>query len=287
MATLPPIVVDYPVLTDGNLDYLPGNSYQVISIEPKGIGNRRIRHRLEGKNLVRQLIENGQGVFSCAVVSTWSSYRSIETVKTETVELTENLVVAEQELNSQTRDYSSPTSFQPQVIATEDVSKLKLTQAHGVDEMLVGHEISIPKASRLAYAPYFRIESINHSILKIKEDQKLPKGCFEVSGVKESGFYFLIKMSTDLFEWIKNPGMAHKHQKSILCFALSQGLEILHNEYKEHKTWKEFTNLNYLYSHLKSIGAPLWDDDEFSPNKAVALWLPHEFDAYEDAESEF
>ncbi len=274
-------------MTVGNLDYHSGNSYQVIPIEPRGEGNRRIQHRLEGRNLVRQLIEEGKGVFSCAIVSTWSSYRGIELVEADTVQMTETLVVAEQELKSQTRHYSSPTSFQPQIIATENVSKIELTEKHGVDDIFVGHKISIPRAARVAYAPYFRIEALSQSILKIKEDQNLPKGCFEVSGVKENGFYFLVKMSTDLFGWVKNPGLAHKHQKSILCFALSQGLEILNKEYFEHKSWKEFANLNYLYSHLKRINAPLWDHEEFSPNRAVALWLPHEFDASEDAESEF
>lgn len=284
MASVPTIVVEYPVMSDGSLDYLYGNSYKVIPIESRSEGILRIQHRLEGRNLVRELIEKGKAAFSCAIISTWSSYRDVVIVDAKTVQETENLLVAEQELRSETLLYSSPASFQPQVIATDVVSEIKLISSHAVDEILIGHTVSIPKAARIAYAPYFRMESLSQSILRIKQEESLPKGCFEVFGIPESGFYFLIKMSEDMFRWVKNPGLAHKHRQSIFCFALSQGLAILHNEYRNPESWRGFSNLNFLHSHLKSIGAPLWGDDEFSPNKAVAHWLPHEFDSIEDFE---
>ncbi len=120
------------------------------------------------------------------------------------------------------------------------------------------------------------------SILRVRVDGNLPDGCFEVIDVPEEGFYFSLNSSKDLFDKLKNPGRSTKHRDSIYCFALSQGLEILKNEYEEETTWRIHGNLRHLHDYLKQKGLSTWDQEDFKPNRVVAQWVPHQIDRLEN-----
>ena len=282
MSTFSPSISKTPVIADGNLDYVEGNSYSVEIVPDGSIhGDRHIKHTLSGRNLVRSLIEDKQAKFACVVSATWCSYRSVEDDVNISL-LQPDQIVAEQILKNQTENYANPVMYQPMIIANQDVKELCLSENHGVHHLWVGEVVNITKGTKLAIGPYHHSSSLLQSIFQVKVDQNLPKGCFEVIGVPEQGFYFVINASEDLFKSLQHPGNSINHCNSIYCFALSQALDILKHEYCEERSWDDHINLRHLYQHLQTLEEGTWDQTEFSANRAVAKWLPHEIDPMND-----
>ena len=283
MSSLTPTVNKFPVMQDGNIDYVDGNSYTVksISLNPSNDGARLIRHKLSGSNLIRKLIYDEAATFACVVSAPWCAYRSLR-INSKTFSDDQHEMIVEQAIDSESTHYASPSMFQPLIIASKDLSGIKLSEEDGVNGLWVGDKIDIPKGAKIAYGPYFHAASLTQSILKIQVSNFLPKGCFEVNEVPEQGFYFQVNASPDLFEKLKNPGKSVKHRDSIYCFALSQALEILKEKYEDEDKWRDHINLRHLYKFLKNMGTSTWDQEGFSPNQAVAKWVPHDIDRLED-----
>ena len=95
------------------------------------------------------------------------------------------------------------------------------------------------------------------SILRLKRisDGSLKPGSFEVKQSIEQGFYFLVEAEEELFNGLRNP-KSFEHRNSIYAMALAQGLQILHDEYKDQESWMEYQNLRLLYQMLKSQECP-------------------------------
>ena len=59
--------------------------------------------------------------------------------------------------------------------------------------------------------------------------------------------------------------------------ALSQGLQILNQRFKDQETWTDYQNLKLLYQMLraKNVALPGMRDD-FKANQVAAAFHPHE-----------
>ena len=279
MSTLTPAFSNFPIMASGNMDYVDGNSYSVdlYSDPVTDTAVRRIQHKLSGRCWVRNLIDDGSAKFACIVAVPWCSYRSVFTASTTTTN-GDREVVADQSIDCTTEEYASPLMLQPIIVVCRELKRVHLSEEDGINQLWIGSEVDVPKGAKIAYGPCFHGAAITQSILKVKEVDRLPKGCFEVYAVADEGFYFSVETSRDLFEKLKNPGNAIKHRDSIYCFALSQGLDILRKDYQEDEKWRNHVNLRHLHSFLKKKGWSTWDEDNFKPNSVVAQWVPHEID---------
>ena len=282
-----PVIADYPILAENKLDYIAGNTYTVEAHDLGQSGRKQIQHRLEGQNLVRDLIREGSAAFACVVVAAECAYRHIEMADAADLNWSEQTVSCEQSLALQTDEYAAPVVFQAFVVTTSQIDAICLSEQHGVSQLWREADILIPSAAKIALGPYFASQPTLQSILKIQlaEEGELPEGCFEVFAVPESGFYFSVKVDPILFKSLQEPKGATAHRDSIFCFALAQGLELLHGDREYRDGWKNYQHLRALHQELKRREAPTWDEEEFRANRAVALLKPHVIEPFDPNDS--
>lgn len=264
-------------MAPSGLDYSEEHTYEIEQIEDSArrkdtIG---ILHRIRGNNLVSRLLRKNQANFACTLVSPWCAYRNVERA-TGTPERSSKGLQLEQIIEIDKDQFSHPIMFQPSVITNTHLNKFKGKESHGLDGLWVGEEISFPIAAVIAVQSFWNTKTTMQSILRLRKvsDSSLKPGSFEVQDVTEEGFYFLVDVDEDLYKSLRYP-VSFEHRNSIYSMALSQGLEILHQRYKDRETWMDQQNLKLLYQMLKDKNLPTWEDDEFRANQAAAAFHPH------------
>lgn len=274
MTSVLPRIHSYPVLASNTLDYLPEFRYKTQNTRSEGKEESfiTIRHEISEKNLVARLISEGKAAFACTLTSAHSAYREVF------VENRNRSLKYKQNLFWDSRKVLFPLLFQPAVVALCEISNLYLSRTEGVHEIWRGSVVSFPKGSVLASAPFWQSQDMLRSLLRIRNVEGLPKGCYEVTGVEEQGFYFLVQASPDLFKSLQSPGKSPRHRDSIYTAALSEGLGILHRQYKEQESWKNHHNLRSLNSKMKKKKIKAWYEEGFSANRAAAAFHPHKID---------
>ena len=277
---MPPILPrarPYPVLAKNSLDYLPQHKYETAQNRTE---NQResfftIRHKISDGNLVARLVSEGRAAFACTLTSAHSIYREVF------VECGLKEIDHTQKLAWNEGKVRFPLLFQPAVVALEEINNYPLTSfKDGVHDIWNSNKVSFPKGAFLAVAPFWQSQSTLQSILRIRkaEPEDLPKGCYEVTEVEEEGFYFEVTAHPELFDALHNCGDAYNHVNSIYAAAFAEGLGILSRRFREEKKWVDHHNLKGLRKMLRDKGVGMWEDENFSPNKAVAAFHPHEID---------
>lgn len=277
---MPPILPrarPYPVMARNSLDYLPQHRYQTTQARH---GNQKgsfftIEHKISDGNFVARLISQGRATFACTLTSAHSLYREVFVESSfKELEHTQKLIWDEGKVRF-------PLLFQPVVVLLEEIHNYPLNGfVDGVHDIWSSDEVSFPKGAFLAIAPFWQSQSTLQSILRIRkaEPEELPRGCYEVTPAEEDGFYFEIKTHPELFDSLHNCGGAFNHRDSIYAAAFAEGLGILSREFKDEEQWITHHNLRALRKMLKDKKIKTWDEDEFSPNRAVAVFHPHVID---------
>ena len=277
---MPPILPrarPYPVMAKNSLDYLPQHRYETVQTRQ---GNQKesfftIEHKISDGNLVARLISEGRAAFACTLTSAHSIYREVF------VEKSSGEIGYTQKLTWDEGKVRFPLLFQPAVVALEEINNYPLNGfTDGVHDIWGGSKVSFPKGAFLAIAPFWQSQSTLQSILRIRkaEPGELPEGCYEVEEVPEEGFYFEIKAHPELFDSLHNCGGAFNHRDSIYAAAFAEGLGILSRKFKEEKHWGDHHNLRALRKMLKEKKIDMWEDEDFSPNRVVAIFHPHVID---------
>ena len=278
MTALVPRVAPYPIMSPGGLDYADGHSYKTIQLNDATIPNDSIGvlHKLRGDNLVSQMLIEQRARFACTVVSPTSAYRSVEVSGAKPIRTSRGIELTQQ-LQIVTDRFAYPVMFQPTVIASSVIDTVCADSSHGLDQLWLGQAIEFPVAATLAVEPFWNAKTVFQSILRLKRisDGSLKPGSFEVKETVEEGFYFLVEAEEGLFNGLRNPA-SFNHRNSIYSMALSQGLQILNQRFKEQETWADYQNLRLLYQMLKAKNVPTWDEDDFKPNQVAAAFHPHE-----------
>ncbi len=273
-----PRICPYPLMADGMLDYIEGNEYKT----ERGNGMHKdlsicIEHRVTGNNLVMELLLSDRAAFACTVIAPCCAYREIF-ISHESAKQNNGAVIQRQEIICDPKKVSDPINFRPHIVTKEEISAFRVEPRHGLDDIWEGELIKFPQAAILAIGPFLNPKHTTQSILRIKKDDGLPHGCFEVEESSEEGFYFCVRAAPELYDSLQYPGNAIKHCNSIYAAALAQGFQILQEKFSTDKTWKEYANLRTLYAMLKEKGLSTWDSENFSANRAVAAFHPHEVD---------
>jgi len=261
-------------------DYEEGHSYEVNHLYAEDtLGRLVLEHRLYGKNLVARFLEEGRAQFCCTLISTSSAYREIFTDSFSGLNGGKlSPIVHKQVVEWDQARATYPILFQSAIIVNEDCCKVTVSKSDGLHEFWQGVTLDFPKRAILAMTSFFRANDLLQSILRIRKEENLVKGSFEVEACSEDGFYFEVRVEFGLFDSLLNPGGATKHRDSIYAAALAQGLQILHEKYQDRETWIEYQNLVAFYGMLEERNLPTWDADEFLPNQIVAHFHPHELD---------
>lgn len=282
---MPPILPrarPYPVLAKSSLDYLLEHKYETTqsSTESRSESFFAIRHKISDGNLVAKLVSEGRAAFACTLTSAHSIYREVF-VERDSTEIDHT-----QRLSWEKGKVRYPLLFQPAVVALEEIKNYPLTSFRdGVHNIWNSTKVSFPKGAFLAIASFWQSQSTLQSILRIRKagPKELPKGCYEVTEVEEEGFYFEVKAHPELFDALHNFGGAYNHVNSIYAAAFAEGLGILKRQFREKEKWENHYNLKALRKMLKDKKIEMWEEDEFSPNRAVAAFHPHEIDTGVDA----
>ena len=277
MKSYVPRIVSYPIMAPGGLDYADGHSYETMQVNDTTVPTDAIAvlHRIKGNNLVSQLLMDGLAEFCCTIVSPNCAYRRVERATSMPVQTHEGIEL-QQNIQIVTDQFAHPVMFQPSVITNAAVDAFTAQESNGLDGLWIEEKVELPIAAIIAVEPFWNAKTIFQSILRLKRisDGSLKPGSFEVKQSIEQGFYFLVEAEEGLFNGLRNP-QSFEHRNSIYAMALAQGLQILHEKYKDQETWMQYQNLRLLYQMLKSRNASTWDDEDFNANQVAAAFHPH------------
>ena len=98
----------------------------------------------------------------------------------------------------------------------------KLREEDGVHDMWVGETVYFQNGAIIAIGSDFRPTSSIQSLLKIENDESLKPGQMQINPTTDDGFYFNVKVASDLFKFLRSPGGSehNKHSRSILIHAV-------------------------------------------------------------------
>lgn len=260
--------IPYPVLEDGNLSY-PEGQYQV-SIVPDGNVSVVVDHQLQGAPFINRQLVQDKCRFGCLVSVPLTGYRKLELSKDPRQVVQWDIDVI-----------GEPPMLRPIVVTIEEFT-CKLDSSDGVNEAWRNRTITFPKGARLALRGYLKAFSSLNQLLEIVKDPNLPAGSLEVQPCSEEGYYFKVKVATDLFSFIQDHRGYQLHRGSILTHIASRCFEILkqnygpaHDDNEDEGNWRQFRNLLALSELLEQNDLSIWDEDEFSPEKVATRLYPH------------
>lgn len=259
----------YPVWEEGNLSYPEGVYEPKVQVHGDGC-SATISHHMQGIDLVQRLISEGNAKYVCSVSVPVTGYRVA--VYSDSVY---------QVVEWPPSEVGEPPYLRPYVVCTSAVS-CKLSEADGVSEAWIGRDLAIPAGAKLVLGPFFRTASSLQHLLKIIPDDTLMKGqLFVDEPCSTHGFYFVVKVSRDIYRFIQNPGVEQRQlqRRSILTHIVSCCFERLRRDYSNQSEsdggWRVHRNLLALAQDMENQDIVLWDDPDFIPEKAATAMYPH------------
>ena len=257
----------YPALEDGNLSF-PKGEYRV-PIEPQSDNRIVVEHRLEGAPLLQKLIDEEKAKYGCFVSVPLANYRKLHLSSDAKQEIEWDLDIA-----------AEPPRIKPVIICTAEYTCKLNEETDGVSKEWQDISITIPRGARLASKRFYRPDENIFSLLKLEKESSFSRGCFEVGACGEAGFYFSVKVASDLFNFLQNPAEHLKHRKSIITHMISRCFEILAKDYgrddeSDEGKWEQYSNLRALAGALKDKKLPLWDEPDFSADRVATQYEPH------------
>lgn len=270
-------VFQHPVLEEGNLSFPNGEYAPEIKIDTDDYSTV-VRHIVHQAPFIERLVERKQAACSCVVSIPITGYR--------------RLFVAdgfEQKIKFDEAQLGEPPILCPLIVCRENV-RHTLSSEDGVHQMWVDKEIYLEKGTKVALGPAYRMVSSLQSLLSIENDSSLKPGQIHVSLCSEDGFYFKVRMASDLHVFVQKPEGKDRyfHRNSILTHVCSSCFALLAKEYGDNREseeeWRSYANLRALAAEMESKGLSIWNTDDFSPEEtATAMW-PHRIPAQEEQE---
>ena len=259
-------VFPYPVLEDGNLSFSKGR----YDVEMKSEGGAlTVEHQIVQAPLIERLVNEGRAACCCTASVPKASYREIYIGSqfSQVIEL-EQAWLAE------------PAIIRPVIVCCKALTHT-FNQSDGVDAAWVDQKVSIEKGAKLAVGPVYRLASSLQALLSVEKDEELEQGRMIVHECTEDGYYFRLKVATDLYKFIQSPGdpTLNLHRRSILTHAVSSCFTLLAKNYgrdqADEEQWRTYSNLKALAQDMENREIDIWDAEDFSPEKAATAMWPH------------
>ena len=256
----------YPVLEDGNLSFSKGE--YVLDIKFENDNSATINHRVENAPLINFFLESGKAAYCCTVSIPKTGYRKL--FKSD---------ASNQKIEWEAEWVGEPPILRPFIVCLEEI-KHTLQKKDGVHEMWSGQEITFQKGAKLAIGFDFRPKSSMESLLSFSNDKTLGPGQMRIETCSDQGFYFNVKVASDLYQFVNNPGGddRNKHSRSIKIHAASSCFSILakdHSNTEGDESWQSHSNLLALAGEMENKNLKLWDDEGFRPEEAATNLYPH------------
>ncbi len=261
-------VFPYPVLEEGNLAFPEGEYIPDVKSGNDGY-SAHLYHDVRGAPLVEQLVRDKQAVCCCVVSIPKTGYRRLFTAEG-----------FQQQIKWDQDWVGEPPTIHPFIVCCENIQRT-LSQNDGVHEGWIGQKMHLEKGAKIALGPAFRPMSSMQSLLSVEKDDSLKSGQMRVSACSEDGFYFHVKVASDLYVFIQKPGEEdrYKHRCSILTHAVSSCFALLAKDYdkgeEEEDGWRSYSNLRALASEMESKGLSIWDMEGFCPEETATAMYPH------------
>ena len=261
----------FPVLSESSICYVDRVSYKATVNRRAEGGDIIVQHRLSGDNLVASLINEGLAKFACVVAVPMTMHRKVYPVEGEgEIVATQNILCDEGEL-------SKSPKLRPIVVCTKSVGPTLVEDSHGLDPFYNGYHVRFPDGAIIADADWKDFKG-HGSILRIRSDDSLEFGTFEVTISETEGFYFVVSVGSELFQFLQHPGERGDRCMDILTHAFSSGLAKLHADEVLRETWRNYQALQVLHQDLTARGIKTWEEDDFSPELAATTIHPHDVD---------
>lgn len=257
---------EFPVLESGNLSF-PNGKYIVEFKSGADQNSFEISHRVEGAELINELISEGLTKFICMISSPVSSYRvnHISKSPTHTVCWNED-------------DLGEPPMFIPMIISSASFSRKLEEKRHGVHELWNGQTVRFKDGMRLAVGNVVQLRSSVLNLLFFHEDPELPNGTFQVKADTQEGFRFRVELAPDLHKFIRFR-TDHSSRAHILTHIVSACLSLLKRDYsdddEEKGGWRSYRGLVALAKYLETCGEYHWEENEFVPELVATNLYPH------------
>ena len=262
----------WPVLQRGDMGF-PEGAYAVEVDSGRDRSSFSLTHRVEGAPLIDRLISENKAKYVCAVASPNASYRDIHSSPEP-----------RQKVRWELDDLGAPPLFIPMVVSTEKYSCTLDARTDGVADLWHGKSIRLDKGSRLVLGPVFQLQASLLQLLIFKLDEKLANGQFEVKPNAADGFRFDVHLAKDLFrflEYKRDPGV----RRNIMTHVVGATLALLQRDFAKDdgdEGWKTFGNLKAFADYLRAIDMPVWDEEEFKPERVATALYPHILPHLED-----
>lgn len=262
---------DFPVMSTERLDYTDGE-YEAKVAPSRDGGGLEVHHRVSGDNLVAHLLRQSKAVFAAEIAAPYSTYRRIDLGKEldhghgahlrQAVDWPDEAIVP-------------PVHIRP-LIVVKKTEALTLRPENGVHALWHGVDVVLHPGAIIAEAPFWRAASTMESLLRVTKDKErlLKKGSYLVRADSSDGFHFKVIMHPDLFDSISTARFQNE-VKTILTGALTQGLNILREHYREE--WGQFPVLRSLHKMIEDEDLQAWDtEEEFHADEVATRLRPIE-----------
>ena len=269
----------YPVLEEGNLSFPDGEYTPDFKKGDDGY-SVYVRHIVHRAPLIKRLVQDKQAVCCCTVSIPTTGYRRLHVAEEGAFQ---------QQIKWDPDQVSEPPFVRPLIVCRKAI-RHTLNQEDGVHEVWVGEKIELEKGTKIALAPTLRTKSSMQSLLLFERDDSLEKGQMRVVLCTEGGFYFKVKMVSDLCDFIQKPGGDERylHRDSILAHAVSACFALLAKDYakdgEDEDGWRSYPNLRALAADMEGKGLSRWHMDDFCPEQAATSMHPHRIPSSEEDE---
>lgn len=269
----------YPVLEEGNLSF-PDGEYTPRFEKGSDGYSADVSHTVHGAPLIERLVRDKQAVCCCTVSVPTTGYRRLHVAEEGSFQ---------QQIKWDPDQVSEPPFVRPLIVCRKAI-RHTLSQGDGVHEVWIGREIELEKGTKIVLGPIFRTKSSMQSLLSFERDDSLKRGQMRVVPRTEDGFYFAVKVASDMYDFIQKPGGGERslHRGSILAHAVSSCFALLAKDYvkddEDEDGWRSYPNLRALDVDMESKGLSRWYMDDFCPEQAATSMHPHPIPSSEEDE---
>ena len=257
----------FPILSPSDMYYKDSIEYKA-KIRLTGRDSILLEHSLSGDSFVSEQLKEGRANFACVVTLTDTLYRHVFAARDcRQKEFTQEIDFSECNSNGRYSPW-----FKPIIVSFEDI-RGTVDDSYGMHEIWLDRTIEMPEGSILAFTHWYRIGGTMDSILVFEPSPDLQYGELQVTPDTSDGFRFRVQVEKGFLDTLRRRSSKDPRIRNISVYALSAGFRILREEFKD-TGWKEHKNLEILASQLDKRNMLLWDDEDFSPEKAATMMYP-------------
>ena len=270
-------ILDFPVWQQDCADFAEGVSYEVEASRIDG--NLKIDHKVKGQSFIRQLIKNGDAMFSISLFYRDSSERQSHLCNTDQISINDRSITATQTIPM---DFSYAPEISPSIIILEN-KKITVDDSSGLTDFWgKGEHFYIPAYSRIVIGRKLKFTSGNVSkLMEVEFDKTLGPGEMkvivnELAGEGETPVS--LKCGQDVYNELHKITLAEPKSAvdamrlAIITQALCAVYAYMHNLSEDCEVG------GVLAAHLEMLERETqenWNHEDFDPSLAATKMQPY------------